>query len=60
MTAKPNYEELEKRVISLTQEVKACRNLQRTLHQAEETATKEGKEYKGRRGKNKRSDDNMP
>ena len=38
MTAKPSYEELEKRVTSLTQEVAACRNLQQSLHQAEETA----------------------
>jgi diguanylate cyclase (GGDEF)-like protein/PAS domain S-box-containing protein len=38
MTAKPSYEELEKRVTSLTQEIEACRNLQQYLHQAEETA----------------------
>jgi diguanylate cyclase (GGDEF)-like protein/PAS domain S-box-containing protein len=38
MTAKPSYEELEKRVTSLTQEIAACRNLQQYLHQAEETA----------------------
>ena len=38
MIAKPSYEELEKRVTSLTQEVAACRNLQQFLHQAEETA----------------------
>jgi diguanylate cyclase (GGDEF)-like protein/PAS domain S-box-containing protein len=38
MTAKPSYEELEKLVTSLTLEVATCRNLQRFLHQAEETA----------------------
>ena len=38
MTAKPSYEELEKLVTSLTQEIAACRNLQQYLHQAEETA----------------------
>jgi diguanylate cyclase (GGDEF)-like protein/PAS domain S-box-containing protein len=38
MTAKPSYEELEKRVTSLTREVATCRNLQRFLRQAEETA----------------------
>ncbi len=38
MTAKPSYEELEKLVSSLTQEVATCSNLQRFLHQAEETA----------------------
>jgi diguanylate cyclase (GGDEF)-like protein/PAS domain S-box-containing protein len=38
MTAKPSYEELEKRVTSLTQEIESCRNLQQYLHQAEETA----------------------
>ena len=38
MTAKLSYEELEKRVSSLTREVTECRNLQRYLHQAEETA----------------------
>ena len=38
MTAKPSYEELEKQVTSLTREVRECRNLQRFLHQAEETA----------------------
>jgi hypothetical protein len=43
MTAKPNYEDLEKRVTSLTREVATCRNLQRFLHQAEETAKAEGK-----------------
>jgi diguanylate cyclase (GGDEF)-like protein/PAS domain S-box-containing protein len=38
MTAKPSYEELEKLVTSLTQEIESCRNLQQYLHQAEETA----------------------
>ena len=38
MTAKLSYEELEKRVTSLTREVATCRNLQRFLRQAEETA----------------------
>ena len=38
MTAKLSYEELEKRITSLTQEVESCRNLQRFLQQAEETA----------------------
>ena len=38
MTAKPSYQELEKRVTSLSREVTECRNLQRFLHQAEETA----------------------
>ena len=38
MTAKPSYEELEKRVTSLTREVAACRDLQRILRQTEETA----------------------
>jgi diguanylate cyclase (GGDEF)-like protein/PAS domain S-box-containing protein len=38
MPAKPSYEDLEKRVTSLTQEIAACRNLQQYLHQAEETA----------------------
>ena len=38
MTAKPSYEELEERVTSLTREIATCRNLQRGLHQAEETA----------------------
>jgi diguanylate cyclase (GGDEF)-like protein/PAS domain S-box-containing protein len=38
MTAKPSYKELEERVTSLTREVATCRNLQRVLHQAEETA----------------------
>ena len=38
MTAKPSYEELEKLVTSLSQEVATCRNLQRFLHQAASTA----------------------
>jgi len=38
MTAKPTYEELEKLAETLAQEVASCRNLQRILHQAEETA----------------------
>ena len=38
MTAKPTYEELEKLVDTLAQEVASCRNLQQFLHQAEETA----------------------
>ena len=38
MTAKPTYEELEKLADTLAQEVASCRNLQRILHQAEETA----------------------
>ena len=38
MTTKPSYDELEKLVISLNREVTECRNLQRYLHQAEETA----------------------
>jgi diguanylate cyclase (GGDEF)-like protein/PAS domain S-box-containing protein len=38
MTAKPSYEELEERVTSLTREIATCRNLQRGLHQAAETA----------------------
>ena len=38
MIAKPSYDELEKRVTSLSREVTECRNLQRFLHQAEETA----------------------
>ena len=40
MTAKPSYEELEKLVTSLTQEIESCRNLQRYLHQAEEYTRK--------------------
>ncbi len=38
MTAKPSYEELEKLANALTQEIATCHNLQRYLHQAEETA----------------------
>ena len=38
MTAKPSYEELEKLAEVLTQEIATCRNLQRYLHHAEETA----------------------
>ena len=38
MTTKPSYDELEKLVISLNREVTECHNLQRHLHQAEETA----------------------
>ena len=38
MTAKLSYEELEKRVTSLSREVETCRHLQRFLRQAEETA----------------------
>ena len=38
MTAKPTYEELEILTATLTQEVATCRNLQRILHQAEQTA----------------------
>ena len=38
MTAKPSYEEIEKLADALAQEVATCRNLQRFLHHAEETA----------------------
>ena len=38
MTDKSSYEELEKLVTSLTKEVATCRDLQRSLRQAEETA----------------------
>ena len=38
MTGKPSYDELEKLAEALTQEIAACRNLQRYLHHAEETA----------------------
>jgi diguanylate cyclase (GGDEF)-like protein/PAS domain S-box-containing protein len=38
MAAKPSYEELEKLTKALTHEIAACRDLQRHLHQAEETA----------------------
>ena len=38
MTAKPTYEEIEKLADALTQEIATCRNLQRHLHQAEQTA----------------------
>ena len=38
MPLKPNYEELEKQVNSLTQELSTCRNFQRLLQQAEQTA----------------------
>ena len=38
MPLKPNYEELEELVNSLTQELSTCRNFQRLLQQAEQTA----------------------
>jgi diguanylate cyclase (GGDEF)-like protein/PAS domain S-box-containing protein len=38
MPLKPNYEELEELVDSLTQELSTCRNFQRLLQQAEQTA----------------------
>ncbi len=38
MNTKPTYEELEKLNDALSQEIATCRNLQRFLHQAEETA----------------------
>ena len=38
MAAKPTYEELEQLANALTQEVVTCSNIQRYLHQAEETA----------------------
>ena len=38
MTTKPTYEELEKLVNALKQEVAACSNIQHFLHQAEETS----------------------
>ncbi len=38
MPLKPNYEELEELVNSLTKELSACRNFQKLLQQAEQTA----------------------
>jgi len=38
MPLKPNYEELEELVNSLTQELSTCRNFQRLLQQAEQTS----------------------
>jgi hypothetical protein len=38
MPLKSNYEELEELVNSLTQELSICRNFQRLLQQAEQTA----------------------
>ena len=38
MTTKPTYEELEKLVNALKQEIATCSNIQGFLHHAEETA----------------------